>query len=227
MVFCNNQCVITHCRSSNQHLLLGGLPYLNKWLPNQFLKKAEILRFPFVPVGENEFTVEQLFGEGLNWAGAVMIVLLGQQRRFQTPQSPPPSSPLQPSWHFYHFTWHPLQVRVLGLLLSHLQSSESGWEGWEHQGVNIEHYICFSNDTNKHQGDPVETNGWSDQKVPSSQQPGQLRFWSVSFSLANFRALPHLWFSTHMLTAVSDFCHIEQIPEDKLQRDWEHACWAC
>ena len=36
----------------------------------------------FPPVGENEFTVEQLFGEGLNWAGAVMIVLLGQQRRF-------------------------------------------------------------------------------------------------------------------------------------------------
>ena len=103
MIYCNNQCVITHCRSSNQHLLLGGLPYLNKWLPNQFLKKAEILRFPFVPVGENEFTVEQLFGEGLNWAGAVMIVLLGQQRRFQTPQSPPSSS-LQPSWHFYHFT---------------------------------------------------------------------------------------------------------------------------
>eukprot|EP00092_Neocalanus_flemingeri_P029091 GFUD01031578.1.p1 GENE.GFUD01031578.1~~GFUD01031578.1.p1 ORF type:complete len:1288 (+),score=400.18 GFUD01031578.1:160-4023(+) len=34
-------------------------------------------------VGENEFTVEQLFGEGLNWAGAVMIVLLGQQRRFE------------------------------------------------------------------------------------------------------------------------------------------------
>ena len=25
--------------------------------------------------------MEQLFGEGLNWAGAVMIVLLGQQRR--------------------------------------------------------------------------------------------------------------------------------------------------
>ena len=40
MIYCNNQCVITHCRSSNQHLLLGGLPYLNKWLPNQFLEKA-------------------------------------------------------------------------------------------------------------------------------------------------------------------------------------------
>ena len=25
----------------------------------------------------------QLFGEGLNWAGCVMIVLLGQQRRFE------------------------------------------------------------------------------------------------------------------------------------------------
>ena len=35
------------------------------------------------PVGENEFTVEQLFGEGLNWAGCVMIVLLSQQRRFE------------------------------------------------------------------------------------------------------------------------------------------------
>uniref|UniRef100_T1IPJ0 Cytoplasmic FMR1-interacting protein n=1 Tax=Strigamia maritima TaxID=126957 RepID=T1IPJ0_STRMM len=36
-----------------------------------------------IPVGENEFTVEQLFGEGLNWAGCAMIVLLGQQRRFE------------------------------------------------------------------------------------------------------------------------------------------------
>ena len=36
-----------------------------------------------VSVGENEFTVEQLFGEGLNWAGCVMIVLLSQQRRFE------------------------------------------------------------------------------------------------------------------------------------------------
>ena len=34
-------------------------------------------------MGENEFTVEQLFGEGLNWAGCVMIVLLSQQRRFE------------------------------------------------------------------------------------------------------------------------------------------------
>lgn len=25
----------------------------------------------------------QLFGEGLNWAGCVMIVLLGQQRKFE------------------------------------------------------------------------------------------------------------------------------------------------
>ena len=29
------------------------------------------------------FIFRQLFGEGLNWAGAVMIVLLGQQRRFE------------------------------------------------------------------------------------------------------------------------------------------------
>ena len=36
-----------------------------------------------MPVGENEFTVEQLFGEGLNWAGCALIVLLNQQRRFE------------------------------------------------------------------------------------------------------------------------------------------------
>ena len=34
-------------------------------------------------MGENEFNIEQLFGEGLNWAGCVMISLLGQQRRFE------------------------------------------------------------------------------------------------------------------------------------------------
>ena len=41
------------------------------------------LSFSLCTVGENEFTVEQLFGEGLNWAGCVMIVLLSQQRRFE------------------------------------------------------------------------------------------------------------------------------------------------
>merc|ERR1712029_576766 len=36
-----------------------------------------------IPVGENEFNIEQMFGEGLNWAGCVLITLLGQQRRFE------------------------------------------------------------------------------------------------------------------------------------------------
>lgn len=36
-----------------------------------------------IPVGQGEFTIEQLFGEGLNWAGCVMITLLGQQKRFE------------------------------------------------------------------------------------------------------------------------------------------------
>lgn len=36
-----------------------------------------------IPVGQGEFTAEQLFGEGLNWAGCVMITLLGQQKRFE------------------------------------------------------------------------------------------------------------------------------------------------
>ncbi|TNM87595.1 hypothetical protein fugu_005816 [Takifugu bimaculatus] len=35
-----------------------------------------------IPVGAHEFTVEQCFGDGLHWAGCMIIVLLGQQRRF-------------------------------------------------------------------------------------------------------------------------------------------------
>ena len=52
----------------------------------EFHRLWSALQFVYcIPVGENEFTVEQLFGEGLHWAGCVMIVLLGQQRRwFQT-----------------------------------------------------------------------------------------------------------------------------------------------
>lgn len=35
-----------------------------------------------IPVGTHEFTVEQCFGDGLHWAGCMIIALLGQQRRF-------------------------------------------------------------------------------------------------------------------------------------------------
>ena len=57
-----------------------GHKYLDKSLPNPF--PLHFIQENALSVGENEFTVEQLFGEGLNCAGAVMIVLLGQQRRF-------------------------------------------------------------------------------------------------------------------------------------------------
>lgn len=36
-----------------------------------------------LPVGEHEFTIEQMFGEGLTWAGCTLITVLGQQRRFE------------------------------------------------------------------------------------------------------------------------------------------------
>ncbi|XP_067136857.1 cytoplasmic FMR1-interacting protein isoform X6 [Centruroides vittatus] len=50
----------------------------------EFHRLWSALQFVYcIPVGENEFTVEQLFGEGLNWAGCTMIALLGQQRRFE------------------------------------------------------------------------------------------------------------------------------------------------
>lgn len=51
----------------------------------EFHRLWSALQFVYcIPVGENEFTVEQLFGEGLHWAGCTMIALLGQQRRFDS-----------------------------------------------------------------------------------------------------------------------------------------------
>ena len=50
----------------------------------EFHRLWSTLHFVYcIPVGEHEFTVEQLFGEGLNWASCVMIVLLSQQRKFE------------------------------------------------------------------------------------------------------------------------------------------------
>lgn len=50
----------------------------------EFHRLWSAIQFVFcIPVGENEFTVEELYGEGLNWAGCALIVLLGQQRRFE------------------------------------------------------------------------------------------------------------------------------------------------
>ena len=49
-----------------------------------FIDYGSALQFVYcIPVGENEFNIEQMFGEGLNWAGCVLITLLGQQRRFE------------------------------------------------------------------------------------------------------------------------------------------------
>ncbi|KAJ8936438.1 hypothetical protein NQ318_015584 [Aromia moschata] len=50
----------------------------------EFHRLWSALQFVYcIPVSENEYTVEELFGEGLHWAGCTMIVLLGQQRRFE------------------------------------------------------------------------------------------------------------------------------------------------
>lgn len=50
----------------------------------EFHRLWSALQFIYcIPVKGTEFTIEELYGEGLNWAGCAMIVLLGQQRRFE------------------------------------------------------------------------------------------------------------------------------------------------
>ncbi|KAJ0169329.1 hypothetical protein K1T71_015213 [Dendrolimus kikuchii] len=51
---------------------------------NEFHRLWSALQFLYcIPVGDTQFTVEELFGEGLHWAGCTIIALLGQQRRFE------------------------------------------------------------------------------------------------------------------------------------------------
>lgn len=50
----------------------------------EFHRLWSALQFIYcTPTEPGEFTIEQLFGEGLNWAGCIMITLLGQQKRFE------------------------------------------------------------------------------------------------------------------------------------------------
>ena len=58
--------------------------YFFKYSSTEFHRLWSALQFVYcIPVGENEFNIEQMFGEGLHWAGCVLITLLGQQRRFE------------------------------------------------------------------------------------------------------------------------------------------------
>lgn len=50
----------------------------------EFHRLWSAIQFVFcIPVGDNEYTIEELYGEGLNWAGCALIILLNQQRRFE------------------------------------------------------------------------------------------------------------------------------------------------
>uniref|UniRef100_UPI00358DFFAE cytoplasmic FMR1-interacting protein 2-like n=1 Tax=Myxine glutinosa TaxID=7769 RepID=UPI00358DFFAE len=49
----------------------------------EFQRLWSAMQFVYcIPVGSNEFTTEQCFGDGLHWAGCAIMALLGQQRRF-------------------------------------------------------------------------------------------------------------------------------------------------
>ncbi|CAK9290425.1 unnamed protein product, partial [Gordionus sp. m RMFG-2023] len=51
----------------------------------EFHRLWSALQFVYcLPLGENEFTIEQLYGESINLAGCAFIYLLNQQNRFET-----------------------------------------------------------------------------------------------------------------------------------------------
>ncbi|XP_022241956.1 cytoplasmic FMR1-interacting protein-like [Limulus polyphemus] len=80
--------ILTRIKSYLDDPIWVGAPPMNGVMNvdecTEFHRLWSALQFVYcIPVGENEFTVEQLFGEGLHWAGCAIIVLLGQQRRFE------------------------------------------------------------------------------------------------------------------------------------------------
>lgn len=80
--------ILTRIKSFLDDPVWVGTPPMNGVMNvdecTEFHRLWSALQFVYcIPVGENEFTVEQLFGEGLNWAGCTMIALLSQQRRFE------------------------------------------------------------------------------------------------------------------------------------------------
>ncbi|KPM03538.1 hypothetical protein QR98_0019710 [Sarcoptes scabiei] len=61
----------------------NNIMHVNEYV--EFYRIWSALQFIFcLPVPEDQFTVEQLFGEGLNWAGCTFIILLKQQKRFES-----------------------------------------------------------------------------------------------------------------------------------------------
>ncbi|KAH0629878.1 hypothetical protein JD844_012335 [Phrynosoma platyrhinos] len=79
--------ILTRIRSYLQDPIWRGPPPTNGVMHVdecvEFHRLWSAMQFVYcIPVGTNEFTAEQCFGDGLNWAGCSVIVLLGQQRRF-------------------------------------------------------------------------------------------------------------------------------------------------
>ncbi|XP_029439479.1 cytoplasmic FMR1-interacting protein 2 isoform X2 [Rhinatrema bivittatum] len=79
--------ILTRIRSYLQDAIWRGPPPTNGVMHvdecMEFHRLWSAMQFVYcIPVGTNEFTAEQCFGDGLNWAGCAVIVLLGQQRRF-------------------------------------------------------------------------------------------------------------------------------------------------
>ena len=64
----------------------------------EFHRLWSALQFVYcIPTGDGEFTIEEMFGEGLNWAGLALLTLLGQQKRFEGRLRLEPSR-LEHSW---------------------------------------------------------------------------------------------------------------------------------
>lgn len=121
---------------------------------NEFHRLWSALQFVYsIPVGENQFTIEQMFGEGMHWAGCAMIVLLDQQRRFEALDfcyhllrvqrldgcdSVVDGIPLKRMVNRIR-RFQVLNSQIFAIFNKHLRSASTG----EQDGQSVEHVKCF------------------------------------------------------------------------------------
>ena len=110
-----------------------------------------------------DITVEQIFGDGLVWAGIVMMALLGQQKRWTSKK-----------YHFlnirtrfecFDFCYHILRVQRI----NEIDENSKGDDDYDDADE--------GNGDHDHEDDELLRNcaqvlGGPDQKVPGTQQPG-------------------------------------------------------
>ena len=118
-----------------------------------------------------DITVEQIFGDGLVWAGIVMMALLGQQKRWNSKKNH--FLKIFTRFECFDFCYHILRVQRI----NEIDENFKGGNDDDDQDGDYDDVGKDGNGDHDHEDDELLRNcaqvlGGPDQKVPGPQQPG-------------------------------------------------------